>query len=373
MSEADEPQGLVPDEEEWPEPALVVSAERTTYDLDDQPGGKAEPMRADTYSLADEGQPLPPSPRPTLPGVTPYEVLGVPEAAPVPVSDLVAPLEVGPPPPSPPAHPYWQGLYGFPWRSGNLGVWVVLSFDFTVLAFLAWAMIILHEIGGIVEIAIPVLIVAAAIVGFWTGVYFAPHFLAIVEETAAGNDEIVWPGGAGLLDGIGKLVYLVVLLFLASLPVVALAALGVFPPETQTVPDWVWYAAPSLVLFPIFCLSSLTAGSPWLILERRLLARVVRRPQTLFLVYGPGTLLMAACAGTVWWMLIWPRLVTILVLGLVWSAALMIHGRLLGRTGWLLGREIERKKPAHKRRQKAKALTGGWGGAEEAAAVPPGE
>lgn len=52
-----------------------------------------------------------------------------------------APREV----PEPPAHPFLQGVYTFPWYSSSLGAWLVLAGGFLALGLVALAML---SLGG---------------------------------------------------------------------------------------------------------------------------------------------------------------------------------------------------------------------------------
>src|SRR4051794_35423220 len=89
--------------------------------------------------------------------------------------------------PQPPAYPLWQGVYGFPWYYSQLRAWFLFGIGFTFVALLGAAVhhvIQLHqaasEVGQGVYFRVIILYVKGLIVAFlWTGMFAAPHFLAV--------------------------------------------------------------------------------------------------------------------------------------------------------------------------------------------------
>jgi hypothetical protein len=356
---SDEPLGLVPVEEEWPEPAqLVDREERSSYGLAAETANRpqppaAPPPSAGTFAFVPGDEP-PPRAEPADVGEQAYAV-HAPEGAPLPkeaalpTAEEVEELLPSPPPPPPP-YPLWSGLYTFPWRADNLGVWFFQSLNFSLLAFLAIAMELLFHTGGVYMIGVPLLIPVVGFVFFWTGIYASSCFLANVEETAAGNDRVAWPKGGGLIDGLGRFGYLAMIAGISFIPVVFLltaapeaARAGVadghgHPPGAGPRLDlwWVLPLTPWLLLFPILLLSSLTAGLWWSLLDGRIVGGLFRRPGALFLICVPSLLLVGVSIGLAQEILLRPNFLLAAGAGFVWSAALLIYGRLLGRAGWIL-------------------------------------
>ena len=340
----DEP-GLVPLEEEWPEPARLVNEDRReSYGVAPPPEEWPEPLppaapEGESYALA-AGEWAAPPEAPSEPGAPPYPVLeavGPPPArvaeAALPDPKRVAQLLREPLPP-PPAHPLWEGIYTFPWRPGNLGVWLFLGFDFSLFALMATAVVALLDVGGPAMIGVPLLLPAMAIVFFWAGMYASGCFLAIVEDTAAGNDRVAWPKGGGLLDGLGRFVYLFWLGGCGFCPV------GIFwlAGGSVAADDWGWVIAliPGLIFFPLQLLSALSAGSWWMVFDRRVVAGLLQKPQALVLMVLPALVLMVPCFWLGRQIMTHVSFALVPVAGLTWSAVFLIYARLLGRVGWIL-------------------------------------
>ena len=96
---------------------------------------------------------------------------------------------------------------------------------------------------------------AAMIVGTYVFAYAAHSFFTIVEQTAAGNDEVVWPGGPHT-DWLWQVVYI---LWLTALWIGPIAlALGSAKAGDATI--LVTCAALVWLFFPITLLSSMSAS-----------------------------------------------------------------------------------------------------------------
>ncbi len=387
---SDEPLGLVPVEEEWPEPAqLVDREEHSSYGLAAETTPRPQPLAApppaaDTFAFAPGDEP-PPRPEPAIVEEQAYAVhapegTALPKEAALPTADEVEELLPSPPPPPPP-YPLWSGLYSFPWRADNLGVWFFQSLNFSLLAILVMAMILLFRVGGVVMIGVPLLIPVVGFVFFWTGIYASSCFLANVEETAAGNDRVSWPKGGGLIDGLGRFGYLVMIAGISFIPVLFLVTASVeaggagvadghgHPPGAEPGLNlwWVLPLTPWLLLFPILLLSSLTSGLWWSLLDGRIVGGLFRRPGALFLVCVPSLLLVGVSLGLAQSMLLRPNFLLAVAAGFVWSAALLIYGRLLGRAGWIISearltRGRGKRRPKRPYDGKAESVPGeGWG------------
>ncbi len=386
---SDEPLGLVPIEEEWPEPARLVDRdERSAYGLAAeapvQPRPAATPPSAGTFAFAPGEEPLPraaPAAEEQAYPVHSPEVAPLPKEAALPTAAEVDELLPSPPPPPPP-YPLWSGLYTFPWRPENLGVWFFQALNFSLLAVLVTAMILLFQAGGVVRIGVPLLIPVVTFVFFWTGIYASGCFLANVEDTAAGNDQVTWPKGGGLLDGLGRFTYLMVIAGISLIPVGLIITAA---PETASVsghpgvadghghpPDaapglslwWLLPLTPWVLLFPILLLSSLTSGFWWSVLDGRIVGGLLRRPGALFLACVPSLVLTGVSVGLAQSVLLRPNFAVAAGAGFVWSAALLIYGRLLGRAGWILSeaRRRGKRRPPKPYKGKAEPVAGaGWG------------
>src|SRR6266851_2940633 len=169
--ESDDPQGLVPIEEEWPEPAQMEVDDGRNYGFGAPPEQWTEPKVEKSPAMEGYGFEGGPS-APALPQRTVAEMYSAPfsrevpkiepASSPAPAASVEESYQVdlpvptppalpavsveeekkGPeripsPPPLPPGRPLWQGVYTFPWRVENLKVWIALGLALSLFAFLA--------------------------------------------------------------------------------------------------------------------------------------------------------------------------------------------------------------------------------------------
>jgi hypothetical protein len=369
-SNADEPLGLLPIEEEWPEPAQIEDLEPgASYGIESstmaplakrpvpQTDGEMPSEKVRTRPAA--GQDPPPAPYDLLPAEGPE---GKPIGA---VPDYLMGLEIEPSRP-----PTWTDrssaeLWIFPARKGNRLVWFFLAFDFMILAGLAAVLARFPAVG-------PFVVPAGALLGLWIALYASSCFLAIVEETAAGNDQIAYPRGAGLIDGWGRLAYVSWILICAAFPVGVLWANA---RESLWITNLWWIAALAIIgtLFPVVFFSSMAATSRWLIVDQRMIGSMFRRLHVLIFVWLTSALFAAICVWLGyrlvfqmdWWLLLPPAV------GIVWSALLIIYARLLGRSGWHLSQDFPRRKFKKKPARIPVAAVESWGPDPDWDDLPP--
>jgi hypothetical protein len=295
------------------------------------------------YDFAEEELPALAAPAPDLPAAANEITLADIPSTPTVESPTLAQLRRGKlldrPLPSIPKRPLWEGIYTFPWHPRNLGIWLFLALDFGMIAVLITVMGMIYEVReGLVGSFMALIIPAAVITSFWTGTYASGCFLALVEETAAGNHDISWPEGANIIDGLGKFIYLSWLSACCCIPGLGFWVLG----------DSLWWVFPALswvACFPLLLFSSLAAHTRWVLLDWRVLWGLLRKPQALFLVYAPLVVSLAICAGLGAWIFFRPSFLQAAWVGLVWSAALIIYGRALGRAGWIITHEGRKRAP----------------------------
>jgi predicted RNA-binding Zn-ribbon protein involved in translation (DUF1610 family) len=239
------------------------------------------------------------------------------------------------PVPPPPRWTFFSGVFQFPWCQGNIGRWAILSFGLAVTGQMVVGALALLGVGGggvgsIAVVAIGFLVLPISWSSIWTFSYAATCMLAVVEETAAGNDEINWPED-GWRERVWKLLYTGYLFVLA-----ALAGVGVGSLVRLCVDDfWVAPVATVYFVFPIILLSSLEAGSPWAPITPAILRSLLVRMWCWAIFYLEIVLLAAP-----WIVLVlfgfylrhpfWTALLSAPLL----SALMLIYARLLGRLAW---------------------------------------
>jgi hypothetical protein len=268
---SEEPLGLVPIEEEWPEPAQLEGVDdRLQYDFGSQPSQWSEPERQkppelegygleggppvrspptpstaeslpESYSVSlqapesearqispetlDESYPVhlphagPSSARSprgipsdayqaTLPKISPPSF---PVATPV-IEEKKGPEKIPPPPPLPPSRPLVEGVYTFPWHLGSLKVWIIAGLQLAIMGLLTCFWIRLGMFAGFG----PVLLPALGVIGLLTGAYAAANFAAVVEDSAWGNDS--FSAGEYFGERVGYLLHLIYIGFCSLIP-----------------------------------------------------------------------------------------------------------------------------------------------------------
>ena len=183
------------------------------------------------------------------------------------------------------------------------------------------------------------LLVVTGIVGCYTFGYAGVSLLSVLQETAAGNEELTWPDDA-LPDKVGRALYFGMVLAVVLIPVgiLAHALREVLFPEDSGLRLLV-VAGPGLWLFlPIGLLSSLSSTMRWLMFRPAIIVRMLRLFPATALFYLT-TAVMAGLAGFAWYNAFFSKngafvlLVAAPLSGWMW----LLYARLLGRLAALIG------------------------------------
>eukprot|EP00913_Durusdinium_trenchii_P023459 g22037.t1 len=234
---------------------------------------------------------------------------------------------------APPPIPNWtffSGVFGFPWRVGVISRWGYMSFGFTAMGLVAG---VLMWAAAEMLLAIPFFALPIIWLTFLTVSYASACWSAILQDTAAGNDEIHGWLEPDWRDWFAKMMYL---MFVGC--VAGVAAWGVGLSARAVAGDWGFWVTFGSVLFfvyPVVLLSSLEADSAWVPLTRPVLNSVVRFWWAWLLYY----LLSAVVAAVylvplivgMWQEVFW---LTLLLTGPIAASVVLIHARLLGRLAW---------------------------------------
>jgi len=121
-----------------------------------------------------------------------------------------------------------------------------------------------------------------------------------------------------------------------------------------------WSLVPSTILvFPIVLLCVLANNSWWMLGNREVLRNLLLRPHVLLILYLMSVLLLSPCVALGYLTIIdYGHFIFLAPLtGFVWSACLLVYGRLLGRVGWIItgGQELANRKA--RRRRKTASLS----------------
>jgi hypothetical protein len=236
----------------------------------------------------------------------------------------------------PPEHPFAEGVWGFPWRVENIPRLVMLAAGTALtLALLTLALQFAAQNDATSQVFALLLTMNTFLLGMFTASFGAACLLPILESTAAGGDEVEWPS-PGLIERLWPL-------WIAGFPLSVALTLGwlVGLPLTWIVDWWgqaVMMLLGALLLYPVFQLSSLTAGSSLQILARPILASLRTCRATWLVFLGFSAALAAVVALMTLPLLALSPWLGIAVAGPVLAIALFVYARLLGRLGWVVSR-----------------------------------
>jgi hypothetical protein len=195
--------------------------------------------------------------------------------------------------------------------------------------------------------------VAQVIVTLFTAAYAAQCLLVIIENTAAGADDIDWPGEP-FLDYLWKFIYLAWLAAFWLVPAWGLLRiLGRLAHWTVPALAYVVVMAGAFCFFfPVSLLSSLSAHSKWAVLSPALLKRLAGRLPALVIYYFVSAMLLAGWLALFYGALAFERGRAILLILAAFAAAtaLFVNARLLGRVAMLLSSRAGSRKRRRKRR-----------------------
>jgi hypothetical protein len=255
----------------------------------------------------------------------------------------------------PPRFPLWQGVYGFPWHAGTLRAWFMFGIGFSLVALMAAGLhyvIVLYEtsseVGRNIWFRVLILFMKAFVLFlFWTGAFAAEFFLTTIQDTAAGIERIRWPD-EGFKDKFFRFLYLVWIFVWAAVPLGVLVTplkfwLGLWIYAASLVPTFVF-------VFPLVLLSVLANDSGWMFVNGQVFGSLLRKPLAWLQVYLMSFLLLAPCVVLGWVTIEWHQFFLVPVTGYVWSACWLIHGRLLGRLGWVITGAADVAAKEHRKR-----------------------
>jgi DNA-directed RNA polymerase subunit RPC12/RpoP len=331
---ADEPGDLVPIEEEWPEaPRLLDEDNREQY-------GLASDVNAPPSHPAPETGFIPADAVPDPYAMNPADLAAPPPSAPPAILYQLSQAELNPIRASkPPRRILSLATITFPFWATNRRVWLTSTFGLTGMTLLALTAKFLDDLPERVGAFIVLPLGGLMILGLLTLSYISGSFLLALAELAAGNDDVRWSEESPF-ERFVKLYYLVWLVALATLPVLVIDWAIKEIVDVRPVYSQVARAAGTLFFFMVFLFSSLTAHVMWSIVDRRILAFLLRRPGETFLVVllpavatVPGVELARRAVFEL-------NTVMLPVVGAYWSTWWLMYAHLLGRYGRILSASL---------------------------------
>jgi hypothetical protein len=204
------------------------------------------------------------------------------------------------------------------------------------------------------------LLSATMVVGTYVFAYTSHCFFTVVEQTSAGNDEVVWPNDP-FFDWLWEAVYMAWLIGVWLVPVVLVLGGS----QVVVAAGLVW------LLFPVTLLSSMSASSRWILISPRLLRRLLgERFGSLALFYLHSAPVLAAAAVCFYCLFMRPAVALVAVTAPALAAGLLIYARQLGRLAHLIEHtrgEAVRPRPTPRRRPRVRAAAAHdpWSGSAE--------
>ena len=241
--------------------------------------------------------------------------------------------------PPPPRWTFFSGVFEFPWYRDTLPRWLYLT-----IGLVAWGEFVVgalslmgvggEGVGGIAVVGVGFMVLPIAWLSIWTYSYAASCLLAIVQETAAGNDVVGWPDETWR-ERVWKLLYVGYLFVLAALAGAGVEVLTRLWRDLFGIPACVTV----FVLFPFMLLSSLEANTQWAPATPRILRSLIAHAWCWIVFYIAAALLAAPLVALVFFGFFRYPFLTASVAAPFMAAVILISARLLGRLAWRISEE----------------------------------
>jgi hypothetical protein len=253
----------------------------------------------------------------------------------------------------PPDHPFLSGVFNFLFYPSSWKRWLGLAAG-TALVYFLVANAVDSGISGGAELFFSLIFAAMAAGAALLLVMFAAvAALAIVQDTAAGADEVEgWPD-FNFVDWAGQAFYFINAVGVSVAPGFVLASAF----ESWGPQRWIAPAVTAALFFPIVVLSQLDGMSPFSILTPGVLKGALKSPLSWMAFYAVSLFTLAAATGLGWLtlrLLPWTEAPAAAALGVISTAALMIECRLIGRLAWFCE---ETKPPVEEETEGEEAVT----------------
>lgn len=237
--------------------------------------------------------------------------------------------------PEPTRLPFLMGVFNFPWYLRTVAAWGMIAIGLTATLLGVVVCIYFADMGfGVVAVrcfGVPVLLVATLTLS-----YTSASCLTVIETTAEGYDEVIdWPTGFWR-DWF--FTFVAVLVFLALS-----AGIGGILGKVMEIGVWVSAGVSAYLLFPVFILSTLEAGSPTALVSWPVVRSFWTVGWAWVLFYAETGVLIAIWAvPTVAFFQPHPW-ATSLFSGPLLGAVMLIYARLIGRLAWCFGEYGDRE------------------------------
>jgi len=260
----------------------------------------------------------------------------------------------------------WLGIYSFPFQLNNLKAYIIVTMCTILLAFDVSGFALM---GDTIRSSIPPgqELIGVSPVVFSAGwrVYGSLAFLAvllslapsaffviIIEDTAAGNEDVDWPTDVWY-EYLSKIVFLAWVFGCCAAVSTVFWLLAELVLPIPGIYWWTLTLMSALMIFPIPLYSVMIAGSSFILLHPMLLVRFFQKPLAGIALVVHSLVLLLPCVGLGLWMVVSLNWWAAPMVGVVWSTCIFWYARALGRVGYVLSEE-KRRAPRRKKRKRAR-------------------
>lgn len=256
--------------------------------------------------------------------------------------------------PKPPKHLYFSNVFQFPWSSTEMLVrWCYLSLGLAAMCLLlAFGVWVIQTAGAVGSVVMGFVGMGTVWVGLFAFSYGASLSLAIITETSAGSDEVTTCNDTNLRDWLFELIQTFWLFIFAGF--LAMLITGPFLPLTETLSPQIFVV--QFVLFPAVILSALDAESIWIPFSLPVFVsyrHVFKRWMQFYGLTFAVILLAFVLIGVSGYFSPW---ISGVIGGPILAAAMLIYARLLGRLGYAITIDLERRAKPSEESSSAKPL-----------------
>ncbi|MFK7821210.1 MAG: hypothetical protein AB8G99_21025 [Planctomycetaceae bacterium] len=240
----------------------------------------------------------------------------------------------------PPNRVFFSNVFGFPFQGSVIGQWLIVAGGFTAFALIALLVVSLYlGAAGVASAVLAFIVLPAFWIGLWIFSYATACAFIVVQETGAGNNEIrewmegTWKDWASDLFCVG---YIACLPLAIAWPIVQLTG---YSYSQAAIP----LAILEFLCFPVALLSALEQDSIWMPVSPPILKSLFKVIDGWFVFYVVSSLLFVACGAMSYFAVSSASILMAFGIGPVFSAAMFIYARLIGRLGWLILQRIPKE------------------------------
>jgi len=236
----------------------------------------------------------------------------------------------------PPRSVYFESTFTFPWEADLVSRWIYLSVGITFFALLsAFLASMMEGASGYSGLTMGFFALPLVWVGIWTGSYAASLGMAIVTDTANGNQKIVNWAEQNWREWVMTMAYVQYLAAVAALAGYVTNQLLEFAGNPA---PWVGVVVTAVAL-PYVVLSALETGGGINFVSANVTLSLFRKPLAWLVYYVIAGALTAAVAMALWGLWQVSPYVAGGAGGMLMAAWVLIVSRLTGRLAWAISRE----------------------------------